>query len=265
VSQPVIPVSPGLAQPCTVWYCTVLYIFLRSPSLVFQMRLTPLPAHAFSSASSPIPLAGEPKGLSATSSAGAQAPLLLVATVKGLQLFQGDTLLATHPLPFEPSAAALHPGASRLRWGRRETGSFCCLRLGRGECDVKTGTLERHRGPITALCFSPDGAFLASGDQNREAVVWNCATKEVRTPHPVSLPCKEFVQPSLSSLVSACIYSTVLSLLSEGPKSSPLSSPCHTPPIRSVPHSRLPAVVRTPRAAADRLRLVCVCSSQAKL
>jgi WD40 repeat protein len=33
-------------------------------------------------------------------------------------------------------------------------------------------TLEGHRGGVTALAFSPDGRFLASGDKNREILIW---------------------------------------------------------------------------------------------
>jgi len=35
-----------------------------------------------------------------------------------------------------------------------------------------TKTLERHRGAITRLEYSPDGRYLAVGDANREVIVW---------------------------------------------------------------------------------------------
>ncbi|KAJ4765427.1 WD repeat-containing protein 1 [Rhynchospora pubera] len=40
--------------------------------------------------------------------------------------------------------------------------------------------IEKHRGAITAIKYSPDGSMYASADTNREAVVWDRATKEVK-------------------------------------------------------------------------------------
>jgi WD40 repeat protein len=40
--------------------------------------------------------------------------------------------------------------------------------------------LEGHRGAISCLAFSPDQAFLAAGDANREIKVWDTATLETK-------------------------------------------------------------------------------------
>lgn len=37
---------------------------------------------------------------------------------------------------------------------------------------------ERHRGAVHAVRYSPDGSRFASGDANREVIVWDAATKE---------------------------------------------------------------------------------------
>ena len=41
-----------------------------------------------------------------------------------------------------------------------------------GDKLAPTTELTQHRGEITALLYSPDGVHLASGDGNREVLVW---------------------------------------------------------------------------------------------
>jgi len=48
-----------------------------------------------------------------------------------------------------------------------------------GDALRPTATLQRHRAPITALAFSPDGASLASADAAKEALVWSRSAREV--------------------------------------------------------------------------------------
>ena len=46
--------------------------------------------------------------------------------------------------------------------------------------DGPLATLERHRGEVTCLAYSPDGSMLASGDANREVLVWDASTNQVK-------------------------------------------------------------------------------------
>jgi len=40
--------------------------------------------------------------------------------------------------------------------------------------------LEGHRGPLTVVTFSPDGKHLASADHNREILVWDVGSKQIK-------------------------------------------------------------------------------------
>lgn len=48
-----------------------------------------------------------------------------------------------------------------------------------GDALKEEAVIEKHRGAITTIKYSPDGSMYASADTNREAVVWDRATREV--------------------------------------------------------------------------------------
>lgn len=48
-----------------------------------------------------------------------------------------------------------------------------------GDSLTEEATLEKHRGPISVIRYSPDFSMFASADLNREAVVWDRTSKEV--------------------------------------------------------------------------------------
>ena len=48
-----------------------------------------------------------------------------------------------------------------------------------GDTLTEEAVLEKHRGAITSIHYSPDVSMFASADANREAVAWDRATREV--------------------------------------------------------------------------------------
>jgi WD40 repeat protein len=50
-----------------------------------------------------------------------------------------------------------------------------------GDTLVEETVLEKHRGAISVIQYSPDFSMFASGDVNREAVVWDRASRDVST------------------------------------------------------------------------------------
>ena len=49
-----------------------------------------------------------------------------------------------------------------------------------GDTLTEEAILEKHRGAITVIRYSPDFSMFASGDANREAVVWDRISREVK-------------------------------------------------------------------------------------
>lgn len=48
-----------------------------------------------------------------------------------------------------------------------------------GDSLNEEAVIEKHRGAVTVIRYSPDLSMFASGDANREAVVWDRASREV--------------------------------------------------------------------------------------
>jgi WD40 repeat protein len=77
-----------------------------------------------------------------------------------------------------PQAVAVSPDgrlvAIGCTGGEIEFWSLPALAAG----EAKPAVLQAHRGPVTSLCFSPDGTTLVSGSADRNAKVWDVATGE---------------------------------------------------------------------------------------
>ncbi|GJP63877.1 hypothetical protein CLOP_g20909 [Closterium sp. NIES-67] len=104
--------------------------------------------------------------------------LAILATASGVTLLRSSALLSSLPLPSTATAAALSPDGKEAAVGG-EDGAVRVFSV-KGDTLEEVAKLERHRGPITAVRYSPDGSMLATGDQNREALVWDTATREVK-------------------------------------------------------------------------------------
>ena len=74
-------------------------------------------------------------------------------------------------------------------------------------------TLERHRGEVTVMVYSSDGTMLASGDSNREVLVWDTATSEVKKSrmvyHNSKITCLSW-SPDNTKLCSGSVDSNII-------------------------------------------------------
>lgn len=138
------------------------------------VRWTPLPAEQYSS-EPPVSLPGQPCDLSV---AEANPEIMLVPTANGIVLFRGRVAVSTMPVTYELSAAALSPDGTEAAVGGTD-GKLRVYSV-RGDTLAEEAVLEKHRGPITVVRYSPDGTLIASGDQKPEAVVWDRASREVK-------------------------------------------------------------------------------------
>ncbi|CAA6665385.1 unnamed protein product [Spirodela intermedia] len=125
--------------------------------------------------SDPIDVGSQPKDLSLA----AQSPeIALVSTDSNVTVLHGTAVVSTTKLGFTATASAIAPDGSKAIIGGQD-GKLRVYSI-HGGVLAETALLEKHRGPITAIRYSPDGSSFASADANREAVVWDCVSLEVK-------------------------------------------------------------------------------------
>ncbi|XP_039041069.1 actin-interacting protein 1-1-like [Hibiscus syriacus] len=106
--------------------------------------------------------------------------LALVSTDSGVLLLKDLQVLASINVGFAGTASVIAPdGSEAIVGGGGQDGK---LHIYSVSCDSlkEEATLEKHRGPISVLRYSPDFSMFASADLNREAVVWDRTSKEVK-------------------------------------------------------------------------------------
>ncbi|XAR72267.1 hypothetical protein NMG60_11018848 [Bertholletia excelsa] len=104
--------------------------------------------------------------------------LALISTETGVVLFQGLKILSTVNLGFAVSAATITPDGSEAIVGGQD-GKLHIYSV-TGHTLTEEAVIEKHRGAISAIHYSPDLSMFASSDFNREAVVWDRVSREVK-------------------------------------------------------------------------------------
>lgn len=106
----------------------------------------------------------------------------IVPVEKSVILLRQGTVASSIDVDYVASAAALSPDGEEAVVGGRN-GKLYVYSV-KGDTLTQEAVLEKHRGEISAVRYSPDGSMIASGDLNREAVVWDRITREVSSPSP---------------------------------------------------------------------------------
>ncbi|ERN06963.1 actin-interacting protein 1-2 [Amborella trichopoda] len=123
----------------------------------------------------PLEVGAQPKDLNIA----VQSPeLALVSTDSGVVLLRGPKVVSTINFGYFVTASAIAPdGTEAVVGGQDGKLHFYSVH---GDTLTEESVIERHRGPISVIRFSPDGSMFASGDLNREAFVWDCVSREVK-------------------------------------------------------------------------------------
>eukprot|EP01120_Amphizonella_sp_Union-15-10_P001857 TRINITY_DN11_c0_g1_i1.p1 TRINITY_DN11_c0_g1~~TRINITY_DN11_c0_g1_i1.p1 ORF type:complete len:597 (-),score=132.66 TRINITY_DN11_c0_g1_i1:100-1890(-) len=96
--------------------------------------------------------------------------LVVVSSLQSVSVIRGGKLVSKVDIKYQATSIAISPNETEVAVG----GSDFKIYLHKLEGDKLTQTkvLERHRGAVTALDYSPDGKHLGAADGNREVVVW---------------------------------------------------------------------------------------------
>ena len=103
--------------------------------------------------------------------------LALVAIDSGVVMIRGTKVVSTINLDFAVTASAISPDGSEAIIGGQD-GKLHIYSV-TGDTLTEDAVLEKHRGAVSVIRYSPDVSMFASGDLNREAVVWDHASREV--------------------------------------------------------------------------------------
>lgn len=122
-----------------------------------------------------IDIGSQPKDLSV---ALHSPELALVSIDSGVVMLRGTKIVSTINLGFIVSASAVSPDGSEAIIGGQD-GKLHIYSIS-GDTLVEEAVLEKHRGAISVIRYSPDVLMFASGDVNREAIVWDRASREVK-------------------------------------------------------------------------------------
>ncbi|KAL2904734.1 Actin-interacting protein 1-1, partial [Bienertia sinuspersici] len=122
-----------------------------------------------------VDVGSQPKDLCVALSA---PEIVLVATDSGAVLLKGMEVLSSINLGFTVTASAISPDGTEAILGGQD-GKLHIYSVS-GDTLTEEAVLEKHRGAITVIHYSPDVSMFASGDANREAVVWDRSTREVK-------------------------------------------------------------------------------------
>lgn len=103
--------------------------------------------------------------------------LALVSTESGVILLDSLKVMSKIDLGFTVTACAIAPDGSEAIVGG-QNGKLHIYSIS-GSTLTEEMVLEKHRGAITVIQYSPDVSMFASADGNREAIVWDRVSKEV--------------------------------------------------------------------------------------
>jgi len=130
-----------------------------------SVRITPLNGRKYSSEA--IPLDSTPSDIAVGKK---DLKLIVVAILDSVVVIKDGKVSYKQPVKFQPTCVALNPDENQIAVGGKDnniyTYSFSGGKLSEGP------VLKGHRGPLSAVSYSPNGKMLASADHNREILVW---------------------------------------------------------------------------------------------
>lgn len=101
----------------------------------------------------------------------------LVTTDSGIVLLHNSKVISTTKVNYTITSSSVSPDGTEAVVGAQD-GKLRIYSIS-GDTLTEEALLEKHRGAITSIHYSPDVSMFASADVNREAVVWDRASREV--------------------------------------------------------------------------------------
>ena len=166
-----------------------------------------------------LPLKGEQTSVKQTnleaqpksSSYSKQSDIVAICYEKKLELTKDGAQVCSVDLTQDASCCAISPDGTQVAVGLK-SGKILLHSHKSGSLE-QTKTLERHRQEVCVMSYSHDGSMLASGDSNRECLVWDATTGEVKKSrmvyHNSKITCLDW-SPDNTKLCSGSVDSNII-------------------------------------------------------
>jgi len=137
-----------------------------------SVRFTSISSKAFG----PDRLGLDGEGLSV--STNASGSVVIAASNNSVTIIRDKKTVGSVETKYGSKAVALSPDEKEVVVGGGDNHIYVYSLSGNSLTQTKK--LEAHRGPLTCIAYSPDGKLIASGDTNREIIVWDSASKATK-------------------------------------------------------------------------------------
>jgi WD40 repeat protein len=139
-------------------------------------------------------------------SSNASGSVVVTSSGSSIHLIKDKKSVASVPTAFGAKAISLSPDEKEVVVGGADNHIYVYSLSGNTLSQIKK--VEGHRGPLTCVSYSPCGKFFASGDTNREIIVWDSASKQIKVNgwvfHSARVNCVAW-SPDSSHLVSGSL------------------------------------------------------------
>jgi len=103
--------------------------------------------------------------------------LIVAATIDSIDVIK-DGKVSKHAVKYQPMTIDISVDELEVAVGGKDNNIYL-YSLSGDKLTEKT-VLKGHRGPLTAVVYSPDGQHLASSDTNRDIFVWDRKTNQIK-------------------------------------------------------------------------------------
>jgi len=104
--------------------------------------------------------------------------LVIAVVTDNVIVIRDGRVAYKHPVRFQPTSVGLSVDDTHVAVGGKDNKIHLYNISGDRLSDGPV--LEGHRGPLSAVTFSPDGKYLGSADQNRDIFIWDLASKQIK-------------------------------------------------------------------------------------
>lgn len=104
--------------------------------------------------------------------------LVIAVTSAAVLVIRNKQVVHKTAVKYQASSVALSADETKVAVGGKDNNVYIYSLS--GDKLTETASLKGHRGPLSSIAYSPDGKYLATGDHNRELLIWDASSNAVK-------------------------------------------------------------------------------------